>query len=73
MFQLTFGCIWTQKSFYVYYYHVFLQMDTQCKMVRELLSIKEMSRLLLKETSGRLGNKSTCFNRFLLTFWHFDN
>ncbi|XP_029364561.1 kinetochore-associated protein DSN1 homolog isoform X2 [Echeneis naucrates] len=29
-------------------------MDTQCKMVRELLSIKEQSQLLVKETSGRL-------------------
>ncbi|XP_023133749.1 kinetochore-associated protein DSN1 homolog [Amphiprion ocellaris] len=29
-------------------------MDTQCKMVRELLSIKEHSQLLVKETSGRL-------------------
>uniref|UniRef100_A0A3P9JDR3 DSN1 component of MIS12 kinetochore complex n=1 Tax=Oryzias latipes TaxID=8090 RepID=A0A3P9JDR3_ORYLA len=33
-------------------------MDTQCKMVRELLSIKEMSRLLLKETSGRLAEEA---------------
>lgn len=31
-------------------------MDTQCKMVRELLSIKTHSQLLVKETSGRLGN-----------------
>ncbi|XP_068574787.1 kinetochore-associated protein DSN1 homolog [Cebidichthys violaceus] len=29
-------------------------MDTQSKMVRELLSIKEQSQLLVKETSGRL-------------------
>ncbi|XP_045894312.1 kinetochore-associated protein DSN1 homolog [Micropterus dolomieu] len=29
-------------------------MGTQCKMVRELLSIKEQSQLLVKETSGRL-------------------
>uniref|UniRef100_A0A3B4WF84 DSN1 component of MIS12 kinetochore complex n=1 Tax=Seriola lalandi dorsalis TaxID=1841481 RepID=A0A3B4WF84_SERLL len=29
-------------------------MDTQCKMVGELLSIKEQSQLLVKETSGRL-------------------
>ncbi|XP_044036726.1 kinetochore-associated protein DSN1 homolog [Siniperca chuatsi] len=29
-------------------------MDTQCKMVRELMSIKEQSQLLVKETSGRL-------------------
>ncbi|CAI5675741.1 unnamed protein product [Oreochromis niloticus] len=29
-------------------------MDTQCKMVRELLSIKTHSQLLVKETSGRL-------------------
>ncbi|KAM9346414.1 kinetochore-associated protein DSN1 homolog [Symphorus nematophorus] len=29
-------------------------MDTQCKMVRELLSIKEQSQLLVKETSQRL-------------------
>ncbi|XP_073350776.1 kinetochore-associated protein DSN1 homolog [Pagrus major] len=29
-------------------------MDTQCKMVRELLNIKEQSQLLVKETSGRL-------------------
>ncbi|XP_040919585.1 kinetochore-associated protein DSN1 homolog isoform X2 [Toxotes jaculatrix] len=29
-------------------------MDTQCKMVRELLSVKEQSQLLVKETSGRL-------------------
>uniref|UniRef100_UPI0037E99BED kinetochore-associated protein DSN1 homolog n=1 Tax=Semicossyphus pulcher TaxID=241346 RepID=UPI0037E99BED len=29
-------------------------MDTQGKMVRELLSIKEQSQLLVKETSGRL-------------------
>ncbi|TKS92086.1 Kinetochore-associated protein DSN1 -like protein [Collichthys lucidus] len=29
-------------------------MDTQCKMVRELLSIKKQSQLLVKETSGRL-------------------
>lgn len=29
-------------------------MDTQCKMVRELLSIKEQSQLFVKETSGRL-------------------
>ncbi|KAG7471575.1 hypothetical protein JOB18_044769 [Solea senegalensis] len=29
-------------------------MDTQCKMVRELLSIKEQSQLLVKETSSRL-------------------
>ncbi|CAJ1075262.1 uncharacterized protein LOC109989248 [Xyrichtys novacula] len=29
-------------------------MDTQCKMVRELLSIKEHSQLIVKETSGRL-------------------
>ncbi|KAM4598698.1 kinetochore-associated protein DSN1 homolog [Polymixia lowei] len=29
-------------------------MDTQCKMVRELLSIQEQSRLLVKETSSRL-------------------
>ncbi|KAG7243487.1 hypothetical protein INR49_011043 [Caranx melampygus] len=31
-----------------------MKMDTQCKMVRELLSIKEQSQLLVKETSGRL-------------------
>lgn len=30
-------------------------MDTQCKMVRELLSILEQSQLLVKETSSRLG------------------
>nr|XP_046270698.1 kinetochore-associated protein DSN1 homolog [Scatophagus argus] len=29
-------------------------MDTQCKMVRELMFIKEQSQLLVKETSGRL-------------------
>ncbi|XP_042247484.1 kinetochore-associated protein DSN1 homolog [Thunnus maccoyii] len=29
-------------------------MDIQCKMVRELLSIKEQSQLLVKKTSGRL-------------------
>ncbi|XP_035035592.2 kinetochore-associated protein DSN1 homolog [Hippoglossus stenolepis] len=29
-------------------------MDTQCKMVRDLLSVKEQSQLLVKETSGRL-------------------
>ncbi|CAB1341454.1 unnamed protein product [Coregonus sp. 'balchen'] len=29
-------------------------MDTQCKMVRELLSIQEQSQLLVKETSRRL-------------------
>ncbi|XP_026181143.1 kinetochore-associated protein DSN1 homolog [Mastacembelus armatus] len=29
-------------------------MDTQCKMVEELQSIKEQSELLVKETSGRL-------------------
>ncbi|XP_026207819.1 kinetochore-associated protein DSN1 homolog [Anabas testudineus] len=29
-------------------------MDTQCKMVRGLLSIKEQSQLVVKETSGRL-------------------
>ncbi|XP_053195198.1 kinetochore-associated protein DSN1 homolog [Scomber japonicus] len=29
-------------------------MDHQCKMVRELLSIKEQSQLLVKKTSGRL-------------------
>ncbi|XP_070703578.1 kinetochore-associated protein DSN1 homolog [Pempheris klunzingeri] len=29
-------------------------MDTQCKMVRELQSIKEQSQLVVKETSGRL-------------------
>ncbi|XP_055752881.1 uncharacterized protein LOC129832843 [Salvelinus fontinalis] len=29
-------------------------MDTQCKMVRELLSIQEQSQLLVKETSSRL-------------------
>ncbi|KAF3700048.1 Kinetochore-associated protein DSN1 -like protein [Channa argus] len=29
-------------------------MDTQCKMIRELLSIREQSQLLVKETSGRL-------------------
>ncbi|XP_071388525.1 kinetochore-associated protein DSN1 homolog isoform X1 [Centroberyx affinis] len=29
-------------------------MDTQCKMVRELLTIQEHSQLLVKETSGRL-------------------
>ncbi|XP_024127082.1 kinetochore-associated protein DSN1 homolog [Oryzias melastigma] len=33
-------------------------MDTQCKMVRELLSIKEMSTLLLKEASGRLAEEA---------------
>ncbi|XP_076609032.1 kinetochore-associated protein DSN1 homolog isoform X1 [Chaetodon auriga] len=33
-------------------------MDTQCKMVRELLSIKEQSQLLVKETSGRLATKA---------------
>ncbi|KAM9844101.1 kinetochore-associated protein DSN1 homolog [Aulostomus maculatus] len=29
-------------------------MDTQCKMVQELLSIKEQARLMVKEASGRL-------------------
>nr|XP_057906275.1 kinetochore-associated protein DSN1 homolog isoform X2 [Doryrhamphus excisus] len=29
-------------------------MDTQCKIVRELQSIKEQSQLIVKETSGRL-------------------
>lgn len=29
-------------------------MDTQCKMIRELLSIQEQSQLLVKETSRRL-------------------
>ncbi|XP_054615755.1 kinetochore-associated protein DSN1 homolog isoform X2 [Dunckerocampus dactyliophorus] len=29
-------------------------MDTQCKIVRELQSIKEQSQLMVKETSGRL-------------------
>ncbi|XP_056263343.1 kinetochore-associated protein DSN1 homolog isoform X2 [Pseudoliparis swirei] len=33
-------------------------MDTQSKMVRELLSIKEQSQLLVKETSGRLAAKA---------------
>ncbi|CAB1449708.1 unnamed protein product [Pleuronectes platessa] len=29
-------------------------MDTQCKMVRDLLSVKEQSQLIVKETSSRL-------------------
>uniref|UniRef100_A0A673AB23 DSN1 component of MIS12 kinetochore complex n=2 Tax=Sphaeramia orbicularis TaxID=375764 RepID=A0A673AB23_9TELE len=33
-------------------------MDSQCKMVRKLLSIKEQSQLLVKETSGRLAADS---------------
>ncbi|KAM9745425.1 kinetochore-associated protein DSN1 homolog isoform 2-T2 [Menidia menidia] len=33
-------------------------MDTQCKMVRELLSIKEYSQSLVKETSGRLAEEA---------------
>ncbi|TNN70406.1 hypothetical protein EYF80_019432 [Liparis tanakae] len=33
-------------------------MDTQSKMVRELLSIKEQSQLVVKETSGRLAAKA---------------
>lgn len=33
-------------------------MDTQCKMVRELLSIKTQSQLSVKETSGRLAAES---------------
>ncbi|KAI3359722.1 hypothetical protein L3Q82_014090 [Scortum barcoo] len=33
-------------------------MDTQCKMVRELLSIKKQSQLMVKETSGRLAAES---------------
>lgn len=31
-----------------------LVIETQCKMVRELLSIQERSQMLVKETSGRL-------------------
>lgn len=34
-------------------------------MVRELLSIKEQSQLLVKETSGRLGNDFICLTSFL--------
>lgn len=30
-------------------------MDTQIKMVRQLVFFKEQSQLLVKETSGRLG------------------
>ncbi|KAM6965920.1 kinetochore-associated protein DSN1 homolog [Tautogolabrus adspersus] len=33
-------------------------MDIQCKKVRQLLSIKEQSQLLVKETSGRLAAKA---------------
>ncbi|XP_061568795.1 kinetochore-associated protein DSN1 homolog [Cololabis saira] len=33
-------------------------MDTQCKMIRELLSIKDKSHLVLKETSGRLAEEA---------------
>ncbi|XP_072225616.1 kinetochore-associated protein DSN1 homolog [Leuresthes tenuis] len=33
-------------------------MDTQCKMIRELLSIKDQSQLLVKETSGRLAEEA---------------
>ncbi|KAM6904697.1 kinetochore-associated protein DSN1 homolog [Xenentodon cancila] len=33
-------------------------MDTQCKMIRELLSIKDISHLLLKETSARLAEEA---------------
>lgn len=40
-------------------------MDTQCKMVRELLSIKTHSQLLVKETSGRLGNSFVIIFFFL--------
>ena len=36
-------------------------MDTQCKMVRDLLSVKEQSQLLVKETSSRLGNELYSF------------
>nr|XP_020496584.1 uncharacterized protein LOC109989248 [Labrus bergylta] len=33
-------------------------MDIQCKKIRQLLSIKEQSQLLVKETSGRLAAKA---------------
>uniref|UniRef100_A0A3Q3AQP2 DSN1 component of MIS12 kinetochore complex n=2 Tax=Kryptolebias marmoratus TaxID=37003 RepID=A0A3Q3AQP2_KRYMA len=33
-------------------------MDTQCKMIRQLLSIKEQSQLFVKETSGRLAEEA---------------
>ncbi|KAF7657838.1 hypothetical protein LDENG_00021640 [Lucifuga dentata] len=33
-------------------------MDTQCKMVKELLSVRDHSQLVVKETSGRLASKA---------------
>lgn len=37
-------------------------MDSQCKLVRQLVSIKEQSQLVVKETSGRLGNDLISFS-----------
>ncbi|XP_047213059.1 uncharacterized protein LOC124862903 isoform X1 [Girardinichthys multiradiatus] len=35
-----------------------LIMDTQCKMIRQLLTIKEQSELLIKKTSGQLAEEA---------------
>nr|XP_020465944.1 uncharacterized protein LOC109965903 [Monopterus albus] len=37
---------------------VAVTMDTQCKMVRELLSVMEQSQLFVKETSGQLATEA---------------
>ena len=42
-------------------------MDSQCKMVRELLSILGQGKLLVKETSSQVG-KETDNNFFVLHF-----
>lgn len=38
-------------------------MESQSKMVRQLVFVKEQSQLLVKETSRRLGEDFSCGNK----------
>lgn len=45
-------------------------METQSKMVRQLVFIKEQSQLLVKETSGRLGEDFIFGNKVYVLQWN---